>query len=139
MSAGKLSKVKADKAAEICQHFKLGEEAAPLLKDGLTPKEFLDALLTHKLYVVAIDFVAHALPAREAVWWGCLCARHAAGSSLPSKEEAAFKAAVQWVLDPNEENRSAAQAPAEKASLGTPAGGLAMAAFWSGGSMSLPN
>ena len=41
------------------------------------PNEFVEALVANKQYVAAIDFIAHALPAREAIWWGCLCLQHA--------------------------------------------------------------
>jgi hypothetical protein len=139
MSQGPLTKVKAAKAAEICQHFDLKEEARPLLCDSLTPREFLDALLANRQYQAAIPFVAHALPQREAVWWGCLCLRHVSKVPLPPAEEAACKAAVQWVLEPTEENRRAAKAPGQAAGMGTPAGTLALAACWTGGSLSPPN
>jgi hypothetical protein len=43
------------------------------------------------------------------------------------------------VADPSEANRQAAQAAAEKAGVGTPAGCAAMAAFWSGGSLAPAN
>lgn len=139
MNQGRWTKVKAARAAEICRHFDLKDEARPLLREGLSPQEFADALLAHQQYAAAVDFVAHALPPREAVWWGCLCLRHAKDAQLSPPEEVACKVAVQWVLEPTEEHRAAAQAPAEAAGLGTPAGGLAMAVAWSGGSLSPAN
>jgi hypothetical protein len=139
MSQGAWVKVKAPRASAVCQHFDLKEEARPLLGNGLSPQEFVAALLAQKQHAAAIDFLAHALPPREAVWWGCLCLKHAAGSALSAPEEAAYKAAARWVLEPSEDNRKAAQAPAEKAGLGKPAGGLAMAAAWTGGSLAPPN
>jgi hypothetical protein len=116
----------------------LAEAARPLLQDGLTPRQFLDVLLAKEQYKAAVDFVAHALPPREAVWWGCICLRHLGGPKLPPLEEAACKAALQWVLDPTEENRRAAEEPGTAAGFGTAAGTLAMAAFWSGGSIAPP-
>jgi hypothetical protein len=139
MSREPLTKVKAARAAEICQHFELKEEARPLLAPDATPREFLDALLAGRQFQAAIAFVAHALPQREAVWWGCLCLRHACPAPLPPKEEEACKAAVQWVLEPTEENRRRARGPGEAAGVGTPAGALALAASWTGGSLSPPN
>jgi hypothetical protein len=139
MNRGPLTKVKAAKAAEICRQFELKEEARPLLQDRLTPREFLDALLAERQYQAAIPFVAHALPAREAIWWGCLCLRHVTKAPLPPPEEAACRAAVQWVLEPTEENRREALAPGQAAGVGTPAGALALAASWTGGSLSPPN
>src|ERR1700693_4596004 len=105
MTDGPLTKVNAAKAAEVCEHFDLKEEARPFLQPGATPRAFLDALLANRQYQAAISFVAHALPQREAVWWGCLCLRHVRPAPLPAAEEAACRAAVQWVLEPTEKNR----------------------------------
>jgi hypothetical protein len=139
MGEGPLTKVQAARAADICQHFDLKEEARPLLQDAPPPRAFLDALLANRQYQSAIAFVAHAVPQREAIWWGCLCLRHVSRAPLPPVEEVAYKAAVQWVLEPTEKNRSAAQAPGEAAGVGTPAGALALAACWTGGSLAPPN
>jgi uncharacterized protein DUF6931 len=138
MSAGAMIKVKA-KAAEICKQFELKEEARPLLRDGLSPREFADALLVDRQYQAAIQFIAHALPHREAIWWGCLCLEHVNREKWLPAEKAACKAAVQWVLDPSAENREAVKAPGEAASAGSPAGLLAMATTWTGGSLAPSN
>jgi hypothetical protein len=138
MDGAALPKVKAASAAEVCRQFDLAPEARPLLQDKQTPRQFLDALLAGRHYRAAVPFLAYALPAREAVWWGCLCWRHLAGSRPPA-EAAACKAAAKWVLEPTEENRRAAEAAANAAGLATPAGSLALAAFWSGGSITPPN
>jgi hypothetical protein len=132
-----LIKIKATSAAEVCRNFDLRPEVKPLLHDGQSPREFLDALLAEKKHAQAIDFLAHALPHREAIWWGCLCLRHAIGSASAQDAEA-LKAAARWVLDPTEENRAAAKAPGEAAGIGTPAGGLALATVWTGGSLAPP-
>jgi hypothetical protein len=134
-----MNKVKAAKAAEICKRFDLRDEAQSLLRDGLSPREFVDALLVHKQYQTAIQFMAHALPPREAIWWGCLCLEHINRTQWTEAEKAAGKAVVQWVLDPSEENRQAAKAPGESAGIGTPAGSLALATSWTGGSMTAAN
>ena len=58
---------------------------------------------------------------------------------LPNEQEAALTAAVRWVLDPDDKNRRAAEAPGREVTLEHPAGCLAMGAFWSGGSILAPN
>lgn len=132
-------KVKAALAAEVCARFELREEARPLLKPGATPRGFLEALLESRQFPSALSFVAHALPPREAVWWGCLCLRQASGSELPPADAAAIRAAAEWVLDPTEERRSVAAVLAEERGVGTPAGSLATAVAWTGGSLAPPN
>jgi hypothetical protein len=134
-----LPKVKAAKAAEVCKHFELNEDARPLLRDGIVPREFVEVLLTNRLGQTAIQFMAHALPPREAIWWGCLCLEHVNQQKWSPPEKEACMAVVRWVLEPNEENRQATKAPGEAAGAGTPAGSLALAASWTGGSMTAAN
>ena len=138
MSNAPLVKIKAATAAEVCAAFTLDDEAVPLLKKGMAPREFLEALLARKQYVASIDFLAHALAPRDSIWWGCLCLQHAQGSALSDADKAACQAAVRWIFTPTEENRAAAGAPAEAAGPATPSGGLARAAFQTGGSIATP-
>jgi len=93
----------------------------------MAPGAFIEALVANQQNVAAIDFLAHALPVREGVWWGCLCMQQGCGDQLTPEERAAATAAVQWVLQPTEECRAAAKGPAEVAGPATPAGALAMA------------
>src|SRR6516225_8723800 len=139
MSDGKPIKISAVTASEVCAHFNLEQSARRLLDDRMGPGEFVEALVVSKQYLAGIEFVAHALPAREAIWWGCLCLQHACGNDLPASDRTACKAAVRWVLEPTEKNRAAAKAPAEAAGPGSPAGALATAAHQTGGSLAPPN
>ena len=109
-----------------------------MLRDEQTPLEFLDALIAHERFADAIHFLAHAIPKREAVWWGCLCVKLAGGENLSPKELAALTAAVRWALRPEEEYRAAAKEPAKAAGLEVPAGNLAPAVSFSGGSLTPP-
>jgi len=128
VSNGPLIKVNAATAAEVCQRYEPQREARALLTEGMEPFQFLGALAEKKLYVAAIDFLAHALPAREGIWWGCLCLQHACGDTLTPQEKSACIAAVRWISQPTEENRAAAKAPAEAVGMSSPVGPLAMAA-----------
>jgi hypothetical protein len=128
VSGNPLIKVTAATAEEICGRFDARRAARALLRNGMAPLQFLEALAAKKLYVDGIDFLAHALPAREGVWWGCLCLQHACGNTLTPAERSACTAAVRWVIQPTEENRVAARPPAEAVGMGSPAGALAMAA-----------
>ncbi len=115
-------------ASEIGRRFPLPQEAQRWLRDDMGAREFVETLLANRLYVAGIDFMAHALPTCEAVWWGCLCVQHASGK-LSSADAAAGRAAARWVLEPSEENRLAAREPAEAAGPSSLAGRLAMAAY----------
>ena len=117
----------------------LGEEAMALLRPDLHPLDFVALLMEKALFPDAVRFVAHALPKREAVWWGWVCARRAAGENPQPKIKAALDATERWIAQPNEDNRRLAMAAAEKAELGTAAGCAGLAAFFSGGSLAPPD
>lgn len=127
MNSKSSAKVRALAAEEICNRFDLNKEACLLLKSEMGLREFVETLLTNNEFMAAIDFIAHALPAREAVWWGCLCLQHACGSGLSAQEKAACRAAVDWIREPTEGNRAAAKVPADVLGPGSIAGALASA------------
>jgi len=133
-----LAKITAVTAAEVCAHFDLQDEAKPLLGDGLNPRDFVTALIEAEQCIDAIHFMAHALPVREGIWWGCLCMQHALGDNLAPPDRSAAAAAVRWVMQPTEENRAMAGAPADAAPPPSVAGALARAAFQTGGNVAPP-
>jgi len=138
MSGRPFTLITAATAAEICARFNISKEALTLLREGMTPDQFVEALAAGKQYVTGIDFMAHALPAREAVWWGCLCLQHAYGDDLSPADKAACLAAVQWIVQPTDWHRAAVLAPAQAAGLASPAGGLAMAVYQTGENVAPP-
>ncbi len=101
----------------------------------MTARQYLDHLVEHKLDADAVQFLAHALPRREAVWWASLCVGPMLGPDSPAVAAAALEAARAWVIDPTDEKRRAAFPAAEAADIGTPAGCTAAAAYFSGGSL----
>jgi hypothetical protein len=115
-------------AADICARFTLKKDARALLREGMTPGKFLSVLMANKQYVTAIEFMAHAMPPRSAIWWGCLCLQHIFGATLSPPDWTALQAATVWVLWPTEQYRGAAYAPGRAAGPASPAGLLAMAA-----------
>ncbi len=134
-----LVRVDARTAAEVCGRVYLDKEALRLLEPSLDPRQFIQALVDKKQYLAAIDFIAHALSARDAIWWGCLCLQHLSGGKLEGWDKAACRAAVRWVYQPNEANRAAARQPADALGPGCPAGGLAAAVYQTGPSLPPPD
>lgn len=128
VSSQPLVKLGTATAPEICLRYDAPADVRALLRNGMGPGELLDALAAKKQYANAIEFLAHALPAREGIWWGGLCMQHACGEALTPQERAAGIAAVRWVIQPTEENRVAAKAPADATGVLSPAGLLAFAA-----------
>ena len=129
-----MKKVTAANARDIARHFELLSESQPLLSDTHTPGEFLRILMDHGHYHDAITFLAHAIPAREAVWWACLCTRDHLADSNEAYQQA-HTAAEAWVRKSTEDNRRSAEQGAEEGHYKTPASWTAAAAFWSGGSI----
>jgi len=109
-----------------------------LVRPDLKPLDFVALLMEKALYPDAVRFIAHALPKREAVWWGWVCARRAAGDNPLPKIKASLEATEKWIAQPSEDNRRIAMAAAQKAELGTAAGCAGLAAFFSGGSLAPP-
>src|ERR1043166_8813697 len=108
--------------AAICQIAELGPDAMALMQPDQKPPEFVSILMENKLYPDAVRFLAHALPKREAVWWGWMSARRAAGDHPTPKIKAALEATEEWIAQPSEENRRAAHAAAQVAEFSTAAG-----------------
>lgn len=126
-------------AAQIAKHVLLTDPARQALRDDLTARQYLELLWDKQWYADGIHFVAHALPKRAAVWWGCLCLWLVMRTEPPAEADAALCSAVHWVQDPCEDNRCAAGEAGNVAKMQTPAGCVAMAAFFSDTSMNPPD
>jgi len=120
--------------AELCADLRIGEDAERLLESDPSPREFQETLIARELFPDAIRFLAYRLPRSEAVAWAVRCVRKA-NAELSVKEAAALEAAERWLGDASDENRRAAETAAEAAEFEGPASWVAMAVFWSGGSM----
>jgi len=134
MEAGKLKKIAGAVPREVCRRADLGPDALALLEGALEPEAFLRALLERECWADAAKFLAHALPKREAVWWGILVVRSQLGDAAPAEATGILAAAERWVRQPTDEHRRAAMDLAEP-NLGDTAGLVGVAAFMSGGSL----
>lgn len=137
MSGAKL-KIRAATAQEICGQFALSEAGRQCLKPAMPPLEFLSALAARGSYPDAFQFLARALPKREAVWWSCCCTRELDPDPTKPEVEVGLQAAETWVRRPNEDNRRSAEKAGQGIKAPHPARWTAMAAFWSGGSLAPP-
>ena len=123
-------------AQSIAKVIELSDEASALVQPELSAAAFFNLLVQKELLKDAVAFLAHWLPIREAVWWGCECVWHACRPEPVQVVDAALGSAVAWVIEPNEEHRLAADKAGHAATLRTPAGCVALAAAWTGGSLS---
>lgn len=102
-------------AAEVCRNLDFEEASRQLLEEGMSAADFLQGLRKRKHYQDALKLLAHAMPGREAVWWGCRCVRGVLRKNPDPVVTEAVEAAERWVADPSEENRRAAVPIAEAA------------------------
>jgi hypothetical protein len=123
------------KTAATAAVAELSDEAMGLLRPEIAPQDYVALLMSKKLYADAVRFVAHALPKREAVWWGWISAKRAAGADPPPKIKASLEATEKWIAQPDDESGRAAMDAAKEAKTTTAAGCAGMAAFFSGSSL----
>ncbi len=124
----------APNAKEVAAQFELAPEAKAML-NSQTPPQFLAALLDYGHDRDALRFLAYAMPRRHAVFWAYLCVKALLAGEVPPLAAQALQAAHQWVLDAAETSRRACEAAYLAAGLEEPAAVVAVAAFWSGGSL----
>jgi hypothetical protein len=133
-----LAKVTAAHARDICALASAGGFELPPPSDS-TPAQYVGELIAANNLGAAVQFLAFALPPREAVWWACTCARLELREPAAQAVRDAVDAAETWVRRPTDENRRAAMARAQDTKFDSPSAWAAVAAFWSGGSMAPPN
>src|SRR5690349_22709924 len=128
-----------DDLARVLPHLQLDDQGRAALAGCRNAIEALERLERAGLLVEATRLIAHALPAREAVWWACACSRHTAASGNdPSAEAKVREAAEEWVRRQTDEHRRTAMKEAETSGFGSPEAWAAVGAFWSGDSMAPP-
>jgi hypothetical protein len=126
------------RAADLCKYFTLGDEAKSALTPEMSPDDFLKLAVEKEWYTDAVQFLAHYLPKRQAVFWAMSCIRQVEPEPAP-QAEAALKSAETWVADPSDDNRKATLNAANDADTGTPAGATALAAYYSDGLPATPD
>lgn len=128
-----------DDLARVLPHLQLDDQGRSALAGAKDSVEALKRLERAGLLVEATRLIAHALPAREAVWWACACSRHTAASGTdPSAEAKVRESAEEWVRKPSDELRRTAMKQAEAVGFGSAEAWAAVGAFWSGDSMAPP-
>ncbi len=138
-TAGKTPCKLGNDLARVVPHLQLDAQGAATIAGCASSVEALDRLERAGLLIEATRLIAHALPAREAVWWACMCARHTAASGANPPAEAAVRAAAEeWVRRQSDAQRRAAMQEAEAAGFRSAEAWAAVAAFWSGDSMAPP-
>ena len=129
-----LRKIPQEHALEIISRYQVDKSLREQIPANQSPHELINQWLKEEKYSELVTFLCHALSAREAIWWGCLCLRMVA-QELNDDQQQALSAAEAWVHESTEANRRISEVRAKRAELDNAAGWLAQAAFWSGGSI----
>src|SRR5689334_16743817 len=122
-------------AREACSWLELEKQSHAHLSDNPGTLIFVERLMDCRLFEDAMLVLAGLLPRREAIWWGCLCLWHVYRSQADEIDMAILGAALRWVKDPTPANTLVLDKMRRNAGPGSPAAALALAAFWSEGSM----
>jgi len=130
-----LVKVNDQNAAVVCKNADLEDQSKLLLGNKPSLSDYIQSLLANSALKDVINVIAHALPAREAVYWACLCVRDVIDQESNSDDLKAIKAAEQWVYQPNDNDRYLNHELAENLEYSTAAAWVSNAVFWSGGSI----
>ncbi len=130
-------------AMEVAEQCPLSDDARALLSPDLVSGKYIALLISQKKYADAIRFTAFTLPKQDAIWWGTLClwdgCRTERDDMLPKPVGAVFETLIAWLQEPSEAKRRAVESAGRAAGITTPHGQLAMATFFSEGSMSAPD
>ncbi len=114
----------------------LSRDCAALIQAETDAPAAIERLEEAGFVTEAAKLMAHALPKRECVWWACMCSHHTTPPDLPEADAAAVAGAEDWVRKQTDESRREAFEHAQRANFGTAEAWAAVAAFWSGDSMS---
>jgi len=86
-------------------------------------------------FTEAINQQARSLQPRACIEWSLACIRKLQSKPEPPEQQA-LDAVEKWLADPSDANRRTAKAASDEAGLRTPAGCVALAVFFSEGSIS---
>jgi hypothetical protein len=130
-----MARLRFSTAREVFETFPSALEDITAGPSDEAPFPFARGLLGSDTPEDAIAFCAYLLPRREAVWWACQTLR-AVNATPGSQELSAIEAAETWVREPEEHRRRAALRIGMSTDRRLAATWAALAAAWSGGSMS---
>lgn len=122
-------------AIDFCQSLDLEEGSLRLLHPGMSVAAFVEELTNNEQFPDAIRVLSIFLPKHEAIAWAHHSVQLASTRELPAADQAAMDSVKTFLNEPNEENRRAAHAAAEATDFTSGASWVALAVFWSEGSI----
>ncbi len=132
MTAATLAKIATVRSGDLARRYQPSAAVIEALRANPTADGAARKLIDEKAVDAAIELLAHALPRREAVWWAATCVRERLPEPAPAVELRLLAGAEDWVRKPSDEQRRAVFELARAEGMGTPAGLVASAVFFSG-------
>ncbi|WP_326523454.1 DUF6931 family protein [Sphingomonas sp.] len=130
--------VRLSNARQVAELMEMDEDALP--GEDVAAPAYYAALRDGGEQVSALDFLAHALPRFESVAWAAQTLdTESRTRTLPVRDRLALDTVLRWVGEPVEANRLAAREASEAAGDRSAERLLALAVFFSGGTMSQPD
>lgn len=127
-------------AESLCREMqiKLKPAGRKLLDSDCDVLTFYDRLKQQAMWGDARRVLAHALPRRRTLWWGCQCVWTTLGEETPSATWDVMAGVLRFVQHPSDEHRRAACSLAKGAVPNSMEQCLAWATFFSSGSLLKP-
>lgn len=125
-------------ALEIAESANLTSGGLALITAEMPPSAALGALEERGLYEDAVRFLAHQLPVRGGIQWAVECARELEAPERKARPNPPLEAAGRWLLAPTDATRLEARQAADRSPEKSAATLIAMAVFFSGGSVTPP-
>ncbi|MDE3175761.1 MAG: hypothetical protein KGM15_06580 [Pseudomonadota bacterium] len=129
-----MNRIRFTEAADVFAAYPLLEHFAARPTGPRAPLDYVRDLMAAPPPSAALAFLAHLLPRREAIWWGCQCVSAASPARAPG-----LQLAQRWVRGPDEALRREALAYSQASDLKAPDAWLARAVGYSGGSLLAPD
>ncbi len=126
-----LKKIPNTNIASIIERYQLTDEAKAVLLPKISPEQAIDILVKEKLFNDAIQFIAHALPMIDGIYWASE-AVSLRRNEWSNTQLQAINSAKHWLQQPNETNRIRANQLADRVGLEEAPAWVAKAVYWSG-------
>jgi hypothetical protein len=101
-------------AQDLARLATLKPPATDFLPQSQNAHHYAELLVIHGQWMSALNYMSHAIPAREGVWWAWYCARKAHAKDQNPAVLQALGLAEKWIAQPTEENRQIAQNYADR-------------------------
>jgi len=125
-------------ATDVVQIAPVEEDTKKLARPDWNTLQFVEALAGQEKFLDAVRVLAFAMGKLTVIEWAHRCVSIAGGEGLSKVDQRALELVQRWLGGRNEELRREIYAASQAAEHSTPASWVAMAAFWSEGSMGPP-